>query len=371
MKRGGIDIGASAIRVVEVDGIVDGFARISALAVVPVPFGAIVNGTIADPGAVVNALGLALDRAKVNKHGVVVSVGSPDCALTSRITPAKLSPREREGVLRNDAVRLSSRYGNEELEVSAYPAASDTEKSDTVVAVAREEVVADFVTVLEATGLVPRALDLAGASVARAIVRVAPDDDQVHTIIDIGASKTTVVTRRGLHLRHVRTIETGGNDATRAIAAVTGEDLTEAELRKHNLRLPSSAGGSRSVLLTSGYGQREEILDDIPVTSAAEDAYAHSLENLVEQIALGVEALRRTGDYPIGLTLCGGGSQAHGLVDRIYARLGLPVTVGRPWAELGSGRKVAAFRELDAPAQHELMLYLAPAIGAALWREAK
>lgn len=368
MKGVGVDIGATSVRVVEVDGIDQGFAKVSKLAVVPLPSGAMVHGVIAEPAVVAAALDQAIDRIKVNRRGIVLGVGSADCALTSRVLPSGLKPQEREMALRNDPTPMSSRVRNDQLDISDYVAgrlesADGATKDDVVVAVARRENVEAFSQVCELCKIQPKALDLSAAALVRALVRVPDVDNVAHAIVDVGASKTTVAIRRGLNLRGVRTSEGGGNDITRAVVSASGDEWADAERRKRNLRVGNAV--EEAAFSFTGYGQKEA-LGEAEAQSSVEDAFTTAVESIVDQIAISIEGLRREGDFPAAITLAGGSGQIRGLNERLYQRLGIPVALGRPWAELAQTRENEphlARTEAAGP----LLLSLAPAIGLALW----
>src|SRR5689334_10439890 len=99
--RVGVDLGATAVRVVEVNGLnKDSFAQVTRAAIVPLQPGAIVAGRIQDPTAVAWALSRALKDAKISPYGVVLGLASPNTAIAKVSMPGTLKPGEWASVLR-------------------------------------------------------------------------------------------------------------------------------------------------------------------------------------------------------------------------------------------------------------------------------
>ena len=69
----GLDIGSSAIKVVQLHEAGNGYS-VSALGVVPLRPDIIADGTIKDPPAVVAAIGEAVGRAGIKAHDAVIGV---------------------------------------------------------------------------------------------------------------------------------------------------------------------------------------------------------------------------------------------------------------------------------------------------------
>jgi type IV pilus assembly protein PilM len=348
----GLDIGTTAVRAVEVDGDRDGVARVTALAVVPVPRGAVVSGRISDTKAVAGAVIEALEILGGNRRRVVVGLATPDTAVASRAIHSGLRRHEREAVVRNDAVAVSARLVNDTSALDTYVAGAITtstggDRDDIVIAAAQQQHVDELSKVCRAAGINPLAIDLSGAALLRALVRVDEHDDTAAAYCDLGAGRTTVVGRRGRHVRSLRTIPTSGDDITRAVMNALGSTWNDAERAKRLLR---------------------PTLRTVADTPAADAAYTRALDDIVDQIAIGVDAGRKGGDDPQTLVLTGRSSQLNGLVDRLAARTGLQVVSGRPWAELVDNR-ANAIHLADTTRLDELIMSLATAIGLAQWKD--
>lgn len=367
----GLDIGTTAVRAVEVTGEDDGTVRIGRLAVVPLPPGAMTGGRIGDLQAVSLAIDEALTTLGAGRRRVVVGIATPDTAVANRIIHAGLRRHEREAVIRNDTLPVTARLRNEDAALDTYAATSvvnaeGVARDEIVVAAANRDHVDEIVRACKLVGFEPLAIDLSGAAMLRALVRVPEDDDSVAAYCDLGASRSTVVVRRGRHIRSLRTINTGGDEITRAVMNVTGDDWVTAERRKRALR---PTGARAEVVMPVGYGEQDEDLTTAPaVHTLAEEAYTTALDALVEQLALGLDNARRGGDEPQAVVLVGRSAQLNGLTERLANRTGLQVIVSRPWAELV--RNKANAPHLEHPARlGELLLSLTTACGLSQWRD--
>jgi len=171
-----------------------------------------------------------------------------------------------------------------------------------------------------------------------------------------------------MYLRSLRTTVGAGSDLTRAIAGVTHETFAEAEERKYAMRL--SSGGVRAGGASAGYGAEDglSVLSQ-DGTSVVDMTLSSAVDVLVDTIAQSVETdAGNFGSLTQGVSLCGGTALLRGVKDRLQLRLGVPVSIGRPWADIERSRKNARFF-VDGRPDPRVLLSLATATGLALWKE--
>lgn len=371
-KRVGVDIGATAIRVAQIQGVdSDSLARIRKAAIVPLPPGCVVAGRIMDANAVAFTLQKALKKAGVPGYGIVVGVSSPESAIASLKMPSAVKPSEWVSSLLLQGKSISPRVDLRDSALSLFEVSNDDEALlRTLLAAATAAAEVDAISqAVRAAKASPRAIDLSGAATMRALVRTLPGNSDVVTVIDIGASKVTVVTRAGLYLRSVRTIESGGEDITRAIMGATDEPFDIAEHRKRGLRLMDSAPAASSAPAPAMYGGVTETrVHAVPAnTNIAQEALRVSAEQLVEAITAVVES--ESAQFPHapsqGLVLTGGGALLQGIKEALSSRTGLPAVLGSPWSVFTSSKGASSvLEEMDEPSA---MVALATAVGLALW----
>lgn len=373
-RQVGVDIGSTAVRVVEVRGIDNrGFAVVSRVGFSPLREGAILGGKVKNPVAVSQALQRALKQAGVAPYGFVTGYSAPEVAVTRMQLPGSLKGDERVKSIRTMEHQISASMRLDESvlavnEIRKFSAPNGAPIAAVVVAAAHEAEVNALRQVFKLAKCQPKALDLSGAAIMRALVRTPVDSADVHTVVDVGATKTSIATRQGPHLRSIRQIPVGGEAFVRAIIGVTGDDREAAQARVKVVSLSGSAATAASLSTAYGSsagsepGRSKETLLDEALNTVAED--------LVEQIAAAIEndAASYGNTLTRAVVLCGAPSQIPGLRDRLSGRLGVPVKLGRPWAVLERSRSNLLLLK-DGREDPRMMMELATAIGLALWKE--
>ena len=368
-KMIGMDVGATGVRAVEIAGVgPDGFAVVTKIGIAPLPEGAIVGGRVRSPERVAAAMVKALKNGGISRYGVVLGLATPDVNVTKMLLPASVRSDERLTAVRALGRPIAPTLA---LEDSALTCALvDVHTAPDGVSMATIDVVAarqtDLDGLLEAARLAKitlKAVDLTGAALVRGLSRANPAYGEVGTVIDIGATKVTVATRQGSILRSVRTTLGGGNDLSRAIMQITGETMAEAELRKFGMRVGSTA----TAVSIGGY---VDDADDYKMSrTPTQDALDAAVDMLVESIGQSVEAdAANHGTYTQAVTMCGGSTLLRGLKDRLQARVGVPVSIGRPWVDVERTKRNAAYFVEGRP-DPRVLLSISAAAGLALWRE--
>jgi type IV pilus assembly protein PilM len=375
MRRIGVEVAATEVRVVEISHIDDrGFAVVSRLARQPLPEGAIVAGRVRNAAQTAVTLRDAIRKAGVPTYGFILGFSCPEASIARVSLPAVVRPGEREGALRAMNADLNPAVPVDEAAIATRLLEVDDEESGSLqhlnACYVPEEQLDALLAVCDLARLEPRAVDLAPAGLMRAVLRVSAQDQEISTLVDVGATKTTIITREGQHLRSLRIIASGGADITRAIAAANGETFSSAERLKYDLTPRLS---SASVMRAESFGSEvdEDEVAAVAADEAAAAAAARSVANLAEQVALAIESdASAFGSFTQGVTLCGLGSLQRGLREQIASRVGTPALIGRPWAVVERSRRNGAYF-IDGQVDPKLMLACSTALGLALWEEVK
>lgn len=378
----GVDIGATEIRVVEVNGYDShGLARITRVGTSPLREGAVVGGRVKNPVIVSQALIKALRDAGVSPYGFVLGLSSPDIAVGQLSLPAAIRAAEREGAIRHRNQEIAPTVKLSEAVISTSLAGIDTTGdghtlTNLVVAAAKKDDVDTLRKVCQLVRCNPRAIDLSAAGLLRGLVRVERSDTQIATVVDVGASKTMVVTRRGPHLRSVRVIASGGVNFTRAVSSATNGDPVAAERAKLGMRIGSLARSGPVELPSAGYGldAPDDVLPSpaVPQT-AGEEALLATVDELVDDIGESIEsdAQNNGASFTRGVTLAGSSALLLGFKERIAQRVGVPVHLGRPFATVVRNRHTERLFGSDGRVDERTLLSLSVAVGLATWKEPK
>jgi len=366
----GVDIGATAVRVVQVAGVDSrGMAIVTKVGISPVAEGAIIAGRIRKPEEVSVALVRAFKEAGINRrYGFVIGIESPEISLTSISLPAALKRDERGGAIRTMNKPLAPTFGISDSAISTcLIETSELNKTPmhtvSVAAALRSEV--DMLsTVCALAKATPRSIDLTGAGLLRAYTRANPENHEIGTVVSIGASRVTVATRSGMHLRSLRTVAGAGSEITRAIIQATGEEYDRAEELKILARIDNSGFNKAS----SSYQLDESFSMD--GSDPVERAIANSTNILVDSIAQAIESdANNFNSFSQGVVLVGGTALLRGLKEKLTQRIGIPVSIGRPWAEIERSRRNALFFKENSKVDPRLLLAIGPAVGLALWKD--
>lgn len=364
----GVDLGSTAVRVVELSGLdSSGYAIVRRAAIVPMPEGAIEAGEVKRPALVAQAVSEAFRSAGLAKQGAVAGFGGRLCAVGHLLSPVAAEHSERVTLIRNSGEDISPTVATEESALSWNIVGTDPRARPpayilNVAAAVRSEL-QPIVDVFRMAEVELRAVDLTAAALLRAVVRLQPGDTQtISTVVDIGATGTIVATREGAHLRSVRAVPVGGASITRALAAGLGIEDELAEEQKRHMRVadrPSSIDAA-DLYVQGG--------DNLTPQTTAEDILSRSADQLVEEIARSVNADARAHDrrQTQGIQLVGGGAKLPGLAERVAETVGVPCTRATAWADIDFSKRTArllATRDAD-----RLIEELTVAIGLAMWR---
>ncbi|CAL8977559.1 Cell division protein FtsA [Cellulomonas sp. T2.31MG-18] len=321
----GLDIGSSAVRAAELE--FGGGARggrtaptLLRLGEVALPMGAVRDGEVVQPETVSGALRQLWQQTKFESKEVVIGVGNQRVLVRDLDLPwmplAQLKASLPFQV--SEMLPMSS----DEALLDYYPVAEyDGPQGRTVhgmlVAAQRDTVTANVLAV-EGAGLRPLMVDLNGFALLRSL---AQGDLARATVafVDIGATVTTVVVAAQGAPRLVRSLPSGGQNLTNAVASAMSVSAPDAERIKREIGIGFAAP---------------------PEAAAAAEAISSVVRTLVE-------AIRNTLVYYAGnnpgagidvVVLSGGGSHLPGLGQYLSSASRLPVNVGDPVAPLRAGK---------------------------------
>lgn len=294
----GVDIGATAVRV----------AGPSRVAVRPVPAGAVVDGTVKDPGAVAEALHTAWKDLGTRARGVAVAVNT-ELTWTAR---THLPAQDRADLVRNLPALTAEQHllpvDAQTVVVDYLPlGAQDEDGLPALVVGVDREVVTTLATTLELAGLTMVGADLGILAALRTVTAhgLLTADAGGLAVVDCGADLTGLAV---LHEGRIRAVEvhTGAGGA-RATATV--------------LKFTTQPAGAR---WDDALAQEAKHAPD----AASAPAVDRAGRAIAEQIAGWVTGAAAREAVPVGgVTLIGGGARLLGLPERLAERLGVPVHV--------------------------------------------
>jgi type IV pilus assembly protein PilM len=300
----GLDIGTSAVRAAELD-VSAKPPKLLNYGQIGLPPGSVIDGEIHDATAVTEAIQRLWKNGQFSTTSVIIGIAGLR-AITREIDLPYVPDNEVDSAVRfhseevipfpPDRTILSSQI------LADYTSPEGTKMRRVLVAAAHADLVEGVVEVAETAGLAVKGVDLVSSALVRAITD-GKTDDQPEAIVSVGAGLTVVVIHQNGRPQFVRTIGTGGNAITAAIASSLDLPLPDAEALKRRLGDPT------------------------PQVHAALQAIQPTVDTLIGEIRNSVQYFATLpGRLPVSrILVTGGGSSLHGFIPMLAAQIHLPV----------------------------------------------
>ncbi len=336
----GLDIGTSAVRAAELD---TGKSRPVLLTYgqVGLPPSSLFEGEIRDSAAVTEAITRLWKNGQFSSSSVIVGIAGLR-AITREIDLPFVSDHEVDSAVRfqseevipfpPDQTILSSQV------LADYTSPEGEKMRRVLVAAAHADMVNGVIGAVERAGLTVDGVDLISSALVRAIGGH-DGSDQPEAIVSIGAGLTVVVIHQSGRPQFVRTIGSGGNATTDAVAAALDLPIADAEAVKRRI------------------GEQVAQMQD------AGRAAKPSMVELVGEIRNSIQYFASLpGRLPVSHVLAtGAGSDLDGLLPLLEAQIQLPVRTVSPLGRLDISRL-----DLTEAQANEVGPVLAAPIGLAL-----
>lgn len=321
----GIDIGAFAIRAVEVQDPDRPEPTIVRFAEVPIPIGSTRQGEVLEPNTVAGALRQLWTIGHFRSKDVVLGMGNQRVLSRDLTVPMAPLAQIRESLPFQVQDMLPVPVGEAILDF--YPTDEGMGENGPVVsgllvAAVKDAVLAN-VQAVQAAGLNPVGVDLIPFALSRVVT---PRTHRGTTaIVECGANTTTVVIVTDGVPKFVRIVPTGGDDITRTLAGRMSISESEAEAVKRH------------------FGIRE--------LSARTPDDATAIASVRESVQELLSSLRNTINYfdntrpseSVGdVQLIGGGAVLPGFADALSEYTRVPARVATPFAGVRTARSITA-----------------------------
>lgn len=278
--------------------------------------------------------GRMIRQSPFDGHGVSLLLQPPDVAFHALQVPVALRAASRaqwETSLRFEAAR-HMQAEPDELEVDAWDLPATSRAGESVMLVmTRRSVVERWAAAFESLDLELRCIDALPAVLVRAgfasgvpgATGEAPLERLLWGVLDVGFSRATLTLALGSVCVFVRTLNTGGDALTEAIAAALHVDYRTAESLKRQLSAAPQPAESRGAPAPPDRADVRALLQHVLRT--AYRALAHDVERACTYVLETYPAAIASGLY-----LCGGGARLAGLPEALHESLGVPVQLLNP-----------------------------------------
>lgn len=325
----GLDIGSSAVRVVQLEQRRGGAPQLTSYGEVAVPTGAVVDGDVVEPAVVADALRELWGRAGLRRRTVAVGLAS------QRVTVREVELPDLPDEELAQAVRLQAEDQLpipldeallDHVVVERYAVGDERRNVRLLLVAAERDMVERLLAAVTGAKLRPALVDLDAFALVRSLATppAADDDgdglDEVELVVDIGATVTKIVVHRGGAALFVRMVRLGGDAATRELENVLDLSREDAERAKLDASAAMAAGAD---------------LD-------ADDERARVLNSSAQSV---ITEVRRSLDFFRGqhddvevrrVLLSGGASLVPNLDRQLHSALELPVEPGDALRRVGA-----------------------------------
>jgi type IV pilus assembly protein PilM len=292
-----------------------GATKLVAFGQVGLPPEAIVDGEVKDAAAVADAIRRLWHNGRFVSKSVIVGIAGLR-AITRELDLPWVPDNEVDSAVRFQSEEVIP-FPVDKTILSAQVLADFTTEDGVatrrvLVAAAHRDLVDGVVAAAEQAGLHVEGVDLVSSALVRALADSDHPSEEPEAIVSVGAGLTVVVVHQEGRPQFVRTIGTGGSEATAAIAAALDLPLADAEVIK--LRLGDGTAQAQS----------------------AQTAVQPCIEGLVGEIRSSIQYFASlSGRNPIVRVLVtGGGSLLRGFSEQLQAHVRIPVQAVSPLARL-------------------------------------
>jgi type IV pilus assembly protein PilM len=336
----GLDVGTNAVRAVEIE--LGDSPLIRRMGQVGLPVGAVVDGEVADVGAVSIALRELWTQAGFRSRRTRVGMSSAR-VIVRTIEMPRLSHDELMSTIRlqlDDYVPLPP--DDTVFDIRPMDGSQPAQPTQQLLlAATHQDAVQPLLMAMHGADLKVVAVDVIPAALALALTHPEPDQDaSVDVILSIGAGTVVVIAARGGEPLFARTLTNAcGRRTTERIAARLGIGQLEAERYKR-------------------LGATEDATSAVAIQASTE-----SLDELIEEVraSLAFYGEQPSSQHVRRVLVTGGGAQLPGLPEALVDALGIDVERADPFVGVRLGR--TGFEPGDLP---YLAPYMAAALGVAL-----
>ena len=337
----GLDVGSSAIKIVELDGKMNNLSLVS-LGFENLPDDTIIDGQIMEMNVVSDVIQNICANHNINANQVVTGVSGHSVIIKNIVLPPMSKEELEESIDWHAEEHIP--YDLADVSLDYQITAKNTESTSVLIAACKRERIDNIKQAIQLSGRQPVVIDVDTFALQNCYeVNYQPDESQIVTLLNIGAATMNVNIVQGTRSLFTRDITVGGSQFTDVLQRSLGISFQQAEAVKRGV-------------MDGTEGVEEKSIEPL-------------MNNVTEIVALEIQ---KTFDFYRATTedseivmqkilISGGGSKLKGLAEDLSARLELPVEVLDPFRQI----KVDT-RKFDPDYLSEIMPEMAVAVGLAV-----
>lgn len=337
----GLDVGSSSIKMVELEGKINNLSLVG-LGYENLPDNTIVDGQIMELNTVSEVIQNVCSNHQISASQVVTGVSGHSVIIKNIVLPPMSREELEESIDWHAEEHIPYDLADVSLDYQVTEESADA--TQVLIAACKRERIDNLRQAIQLSGKQPVVIDVDTFALQNCYeVNYQPDDSQVITLLNIGASTMNVNIVKGNRSLFTRDITVGGSQFTDVLQRNLGLSFQEAEAVKRG------------------------VLD--AAENVEEKAIEPLMNNVTEMVAMEIQKTfdfyRATADEAAvqvqKILISGGGSKLAGLAEDLSQRLELPVEVLDPFR----GIKVDT-RKFDPDYLSEIMPEMAVAVGLAV-----
>lgn len=337
----GLDIGSSSVKMVELDGKLNNLNLVS-LGFENLPADTIIDGQIMELNVVADVIQSVCANHQVTASNVVTGVSGHSVILKNIVLPSMSREELEESIDWHAEEHIP--YDLADVSLDYQVTAETPESTNVLIAACKKERIDNIKQAIQLAGKSPVVIDVDTFALQNCYeVNYTPADDDVVTLLNIGASTMNVNIVKGTRSLFTRDITVGGSQFTDVLQRSLGLNFQQAEAVKRGV-------------VDAVDGLEEKSIEPL-------------MNNVTEIVAMEIQ---KTFDFYRATTednqtvvqkilISGGGSKLVGLAQELSQRLELPVEILDPFRNIKIDTK-----KFDPEYLNEIVPEMAVAVGLAV-----
>ncbi len=337
----GLDIGSSSIKMVELNGKLNNLNLVS-LGFENLPGDTIIDGQIMELNVVSDVIRSVCVNHQVTADRVVTGVSGHSVILKNIVLPAMTNEELEESIDWHAEEHIP--YDLADVSLDYQVTAESADSTHVLIAACKRERIDNIRQAIQLAGKTPVIIDVDTFALQNCYeINYQPTDDDVVTLLNIGASTMNVNIVKGTRSLFTRDITVGGSQFTDVLQRSLGLNFQQAEAVKRGVS--DAVDGLEEKSIEPLMNNVTEIVAmEIQKTFDFYRATTEDNETIVQKILIS-----------------GGGSKLAGLSQELSTRLELPVEVLDPFRSIKVDTK-----KFDPEYLSEIVPEMAVAVGLAL-----
>ena len=242
----GLDLGSSSIKVAQVKAGRGGAVQLLQFGIEPLLPEAIVDGTIINQSAVVDAVRALFGRLKLKHREVSLAISGHSVIIKKIFVPAMTDEELEEQIPWEAEQHIPFDKNDVEIDYQLLSGKNAQGQMELLLVAAKKDVVRDYAAVAKEAGLVPLVVDIGAFAVQNAweISYDPADPNDTTVLINVGATVSNINILSGGTSAFTRDVTTGGQTITDEIKRQLNVSTEEAEALKKSASETAYSGGT-------------------------------------------------------------------------------------------------------------------------------